>query len=218
MLSQQTGDMDDGMTWDKNLQCWTGDPVHLVASVAADRRYRKPVINSESGYEYLRGHPTMREQVHHPNKIRRSAWRIVCAGGYFTAGFNGTLGHSDIWNRIDAPNHYTFTLQGEGSAAYLTTLYDFFSKLPFQRMQPFAGVSDNAVALAEPGKVYVVYLPHGGTVTMDFGATGKPFVGRWFNPRDGKYVAEIPVQGSGKQQFAAPNAEDWVLLIKNDAN
>jgi len=212
VLSQQTGDMDDGMVWDKTLQCWTGDPVHLVASVVADRRYGKPVLNSESGYEYLRGHPTMREQVHHPDKIRRSAWRIVCAGGYFTAGFNGTLGHSDIWNRIDAPNHYTFTLQDEGSAAYLTTLYDFFRKLPFSRMQPFPGVSDNAVALAEPGKIYVVYLPHGGTVTLDLGATG-PFVGKWFNPRDGKVAAEVPVQGSGKQQFAAPDAEDWVLLL-----
>ena len=110
------------------------------------------MLNTESGYEYLRGHPTEKKQVHHTDKVRRSAWRIVCAGGYFATGFNGTIGHSDVWNRIDAPNHYTFTVEDEGAAAQLSALHDFFVVLPFWRMQPFAGVGGDAVALAESGK------------------------------------------------------------------
>jgi hypothetical protein len=91
VLSQQTGQMGAGATWDDKLQCWVGDAVNLVASVRADRVFHKPVLNTENGYEYLRGDPTSKKQVHHTDKVRRSSWRIVCAGGYFAAGFHGKL-------------------------------------------------------------------------------------------------------------------------------
>jgi hypothetical protein len=64
--------------------------------------------------------------MHHTDKVRRTCWRIVCAGGYFAAGFHGTIGHSDAWNRIDASNHYTFTVRDEGVGRQLGVLYDFF--------------------------------------------------------------------------------------------
>lgn len=214
VLSQQTGSQGEGLTWDETLQCWTGDPTQLVASLRTDRRYRKPVLNTESGYEYLRGQPTERQQVHHTDKVRRSAWRIVCAGGYFAAGFNGTIGHSDVWNRIDAPNHYTFTLKDEGAAAQLALLYDFFGTLPYWRMQPFTDISGEAVALAEPGKVYTVYLPHGGEIMVDLSEAKGPLTGQWYNPRDGKSGEKFSAKGTGRPSFTAPDSEDWVLLIK----
>src|ERR1041384_2810644 len=132
-LSQQTGTMGDGAVWDEALQCWTGDSSTLVASISADRKFRKPVLNTENGYEYLRGHPTEKKQVHHTDKVRRTAWRIACAGGYFAAGFNGTIGHADAWNRIDPPNRYDFTVKDEGAAAQLAALHDFFTALPLDR-------------------------------------------------------------------------------------
>src|SRR5262249_13981790 len=141
VLSQQTGQAGDGVSWDEKLQCWIGNSRDLVDSVRADRRYRKPVLNMESGYEYLSGRPTERKQVHHTDKLRRSAWRIVCAGGYIAAGFHGTIGHSDIWNRIDAPHCYRFEVKDEGAAAQLGMLYDFWTRLPYWRMQPFDGVT-----------------------------------------------------------------------------
>lgn len=70
VLSQQTGQSGEGVIWDEQLQCWTGDAPDLIASLAADRRYRRPVLNTENGYEYLRGHPTERKQVHHTDKVR----------------------------------------------------------------------------------------------------------------------------------------------------
>ena len=172
------------------------------------------MLNTENGYEYLRGHPTEKKQVHHTDKVRRSAWRIVCAGGYFAAGFHGTIGHSDSWNRIDAPNHYTFIVKDEGAAAQLGLLYDFFASLPFWRMQPFDGVTpETAVALAEPGQVYVVYLPHGGETTVDLSDAKSPLTARWFNPRDGKWAEPFEVAGSGRVTFQAPDVFDWVLHL-----
>jgi hypothetical protein len=216
VLSQQTGQHGEGTVWDERLACWTGDSATLVASLHADRRFKKPVLNTESGYEHLRGDPTSRKQVHHTDKVRRSAWRIVCAGGYLAAGFHGTLGHSDVWNRIDAPNHYTFRVQDEGAAAHLRILYDFFTALPFWRMQPLTGVTDDAVALAETGQTYVIYLPHGGATTLDLAGAPGDFVARWFNPGTGEFGEPFRVAGDGQRKFEAPGAEDWTLLLQRD--
>jgi hypothetical protein len=213
VLSQQTGQQSEGTLWDAMLQCWTGDSSTLVDSVRADRRFKKPVLNSESGYEYLRGEPTFKKQVHHTDKVRRSAWRIVCAGGYFAAGFQGTLGHSDVWNRIDAPNHYSFSLRDEGAAAQLGVLYDFFTAVPYARMQPFAEVTGEAVSLAEEGNTYVVYMPHGGATTVDLTEATGTYTARWLNPRSGVYGDPFTVAGGGKRQIEAPDSKDWVVLL-----
>lgn len=218
VLSQQTGAHGDGAVWDETLQCWTGDSSTLVASLSADRRYRKPVLNTENGYEYLRGHPTEKKQVHHTDKVRRSAWRIVCAGGYFAAGFHGTIGHSDAWNRLDPTHHYTFTVKDEGAGAQLGALSGFFTALPFWRLQPFAGVTGDAVSLAEAGKVYVAYLPHGGSATVDLSAAQRPLTARWFDPRSGTFGESTTVGPAGQQvEFRAPDAKDWTLLIQAGA-
>jgi hypothetical protein len=188
-----------------------------VASVRADRAFRKPVLNSENGYEYLRGHPTEKKQVHHTDKVRHSSWRIVCAGGYFAAGFNGTIGHSDAWNRIDATQRYTFSVASEGAAAQLARLYEFFTAQPFERMQPFEGIQGNAVALAEPGENYVIYLPQGGKVTVDLGAAPHQWNATWFNPRDGRSAQPSTVAGGQASEFQAPDELDWVLHLQAEA-
>lgn len=212
VLSQQTSSAYP-TTWDEALGCWTGDAAGVSQSIAADRVYRKPVLNTEYGYEYLRGNPSSKRQVHHTDKVRRAAWRIVCAGGYFAAGFHGTLGHSDAWERIDAPRRYPFVVKDEGAGAQLGYLYDFFAALPFSKMQPFGGVKGEAVALAEPGRTYVVYLPQGGKATVDLSGARGPLSARWFNPRDEKWGALFGAAGGGQVGFQAPNTQDWALLL-----
>lgn len=213
VLSQQTGQGGKGIVWNDTLQCWQGDDPELSASILADRVYEKPVINTENGYEFLRGYPTMRQQGHHTDKVRHSSWRIACAGGYFAAGFSGTIGHSDIWNRIDSPNHYTFSLKDEGAGAQLGYLYRFFTALPFQKMQPYNGITGNAIALSAAGNLFVIYMPQGGTTTLNRTDTGK-LRGRWFNPRTGKFDKSISVPENKRSSFTAPDNNDWVLLLK----
>jgi hypothetical protein len=196
------------VTWDEALRCSQGDDPELVASLRADRRFRKLVLNTENGYEYLRGQPTERNQVHHTDKVRPSSWRIVCAGGYFAEGFNGTIGHSDAWNRLDRPNHYTLTVRDEGAGAQLGLLC-------FWKLDPFEGVrGTTVVALADPGKLYVAYLPAGGTVRMDLDGHRGPFSARWFNPRDGKSEPPFTDEGGGKLEFRAPDGKGWVLGLQ----
>jgi hypothetical protein len=212
ILSQQTGQKGDGTTWNVQLQCWEGDDANLVASLQADLRYGKPVLNTENGYEYLRDAPNEKKQVHHTDKVRRSSWRIVCGGGYFAAGFHGTIGHSDVWNRIDAPNHYTFRVESEGAAPQLGYLYQFFSALPFWKMHPYEGVNGNAVVLAEKGKTYVAFFPHGGEASLDLTGAGKMEL-NWFNPRTGEFGKAERIKGGDVRKFKAPDDKDWTLLL-----
>ncbi len=216
VLSQQTGQFGAGIIWNENRNCWEGDDPNLVASLQTDLRYGKPVLNTENGYEYLKNASTEKKQVHHTDKVRRSSWRIVCGGGYFAAGFHGTIGHSDVWNRIDAPNKYTFRLESEGAAQQLSYLYDFFNTLPYWKMRPFSGVKGDAVALADRGKTYVVFLPHGGEVTFDLEESAQ-LEQRWFNPRTGEFCKIKAIHGNGKQKFKAPDDNDWTLLLKASA-
>jgi hypothetical protein len=217
VISQQTGHMGEGTSWDEGLGCWTGDDRHLVASLRADRRFRKPVLNTENGYEYLRGDPTSRRQVHHTDKVRRSSWRIACAGGYFAAGFHGTLGHSDAWNALDRPNRYTFRIEDEGAAAQLGLLYDYFAALPFPKLEPFEGVTGGAaVALADPGELYVVYLPSGGTARVDLRGAPGPFSARWFDPRTGRSGEPFPIDGGADRTVQAPDDKDWAISLRKE--
>ncbi len=210
VLSQQTG---QAGVWDDDRNCWTGDAPTLVASLRADLRHGKPVLNSESGYEYLRGYPTYNRQVHHTDKVRRSAWRVVCAGGYFASGFAGTLGMGDFWNTPRSPDRYPFVVKDEGAPAQLRSLYEFFTALAFWRLEPFEGVAGDAVALADPGRLYVAYLPAGGTASLDLSSVQGPVRARWFDPRAGRFVKEIPVEGGRRVEFQAPDEKDWALLV-----
>ncbi|MBI3969702.1 MAG: DUF4038 domain-containing protein [Chloroflexi bacterium] len=215
VLSQQTS-MAAGIetaNWDETLQCWRGDAAGVEASIAADRVYGKPVLNTENGYEYLRGYGTFRRQVHHTDKVRRASWRIVCAGGYFAAGFMGTQGFGDAYERQEPDERYPFVVSDMGAAPQLSALYDFFSGLPFWRTHPFAGVEGDVVALASPGEVYVAYLPHGGRLTLDLSALHGRATGQWFNPRTGDWEPTMEVAAGVPCEFTAPDGEDWVLLV-----
>jgi hypothetical protein len=80
-------------------------------------------------------------------------------------------------------------------------------------MQPFDGVTGEAIALAEAGKVYVVYLPQGGRTVLDLTLAPGVFHARWFNPRTGQFGEPFRIAGQGKRSFEAPDAEDWVVQL-----
>ncbi len=77
--------------------------------------------------------------------------------------------------------------------------------------------------LADPGTIYVIYLPKGGTTTLDVGATTATFRIRWFNPRAGgppQPGTLTSTTGPGIVRIGQPAADtdkDWVALIERVA-
>jgi hypothetical protein len=97
---------------------------------------------------------------------------------------------------------------------------EFFRKyLPFWEMEPDNALAAGAEArvLAKPGALYAVYLPKGGSATLNL-AEGAYTV-RWYNPRAGGALltgSVSSVQGKGPVALGQPPADpgqDWAVLV-----
>jgi len=97
----------------------------------------------------------------------------------------------------------------------------FMEALPFWQMEPSNSLvlSGTAFCLADVGEVYGLYLPFGGTVTVDL-VEGLSYDYRWWNPANDKggSFQDGGSVGGGQQQFTAPGSGDWALqIIRSDA-
>jgi hypothetical protein len=103
---------------------------------------------------------------------------------------------------------------------YARIALEFFpaNKIPFWEMQNANALIGNAAndnskyCFAKAGEVYLVFLPNGGTSTLDLsGASGK-FTVKWFNPRTGGKLAAgstTTVSGGGVVGLGNPPAKIW---------
>ena len=73
-------------------------------------------------------------------------------------------------------------------------------------------VNHGAFCLAEPGRLYTVYLPQCGNVTIKL--IQGCYQANWFNPRTGKATPLLPAEGSTWTSPEAPDRGDWALLLK----
>jgi hypothetical protein len=99
----------------------------------------------------------------------------------------------------------------------------FHIYLPFWEMIPDNGLTTAAgdYCFADPGHVYAVYLPNGGTTDIDLGENNaETFLVKWYNPRAGGELLSGTIEtvgGAGKQSIGMPHSEtdmDWLVLIK----
>ncbi len=99
--------------------------------------------------------------------------------------------------------------------------HDFFidNEIPYWRMSDADDLTDRGFALAEEGDVYVVYLPDGGSPSIDLSGSGDYDV-RWYNPRSGGSlqagsVIEV-VAGDSVSLGNPPNdiGNEWVVFVR----
>ncbi len=75
------------------------------------------------------------------------------------------------------------------------------------------------MCLANPDNLYILYLPHGGTTTLNFKLDHDPkparYTAQWFNPRTGKFSA-IPTSAEAPTWTTpeSPDKEDWAILLQ----
>lgn len=137
------------------------------------------------------------------DQVRRGAWGITLAGGFFL------YGEFDLKGRGIGPH-------GMGRAHDdLAILYDFMASVPFSGMAPcHALVSAGALCLADPRQEYIVYLENGGPVEVDLTAADGTLRAEWLDPRSGVRTAiAAEIAGGGIRRFEKPAGADWVLHI-----
>jgi Putative collagen-binding domain of a collagenase len=70
------------------------------------------------------------------------------------------------------------------------------------------------------GKLYLVYLPRGGTTDLDLSGTTGQFAVQWFDPRNGGALKRGSVTGvtrGSRAALGAPpdnRAEDWLVVVR----
>jgi hypothetical protein len=170
-----------------------------------------PQTNEEYGYE---DHypPWAEPGSDSADVLRRTAWDIVMAGGYQTAGETCRRG-TNI-----APDTGGGWMNGRGDDTMTMFLgyghmVDFFTSFEWWKTDPHDELVDNgAYCVAKPGEIYAVYLPKGGKVTvkLDPGV----YSALWFSALSGEKI-ELPLaQGPSWTSPEAPDRNDWALLLR----
>lgn len=171
-----------------------------------------PQANEEYGYEdhYPRWAP--KPDSESAEVLRRTAWEIVMAGAYQTTGETARRG-TNVWpdtggGWMNGRGDNTMTmLQGYAH------LVDFFTSFEWWKTEPHDElVNSGNYCLAEPGKVYAIYLPRGGKATVHLPAA--TFNGTWFDPSTGEKIALTSVRGPLWISPLTPNNSDWALLLQ----
>ncbi len=151
----------------------------------------------------------------HDDIRKEVLWGTLVAGGggveyYFGYDFPNDDLDCEDWRSRD--NMWTMTNHA---------LTFFTDHLPFWNMQADNGLTtaSDDYCLAQPGEIYVVYLPDGGTTSLDVGPNTATYDIRWFDPRLGGALqggSEALANGPGLVPLgtAPGGAQDWAILIR----
>ncbi len=163
-----------------------------------------------------------KEVKHDLHDIRKlTLWGNLMAGG---AGVEYYFGYGLPENDLAAEDWRS----RDRSWDYCRIALDFFRahRIPFWDMSNAnalignPGNANEKFCLAQPGQVYVVYLPSGGTTTLDLTGANRTFKVLWYNPRAGGPLQSgsvTRVRGGGVADLGQPPAEaneDWVVLVR----
>jgi hypothetical protein len=170
-----------------------------------------PQTNEEYGYE---DHypPWAEPGSDSADVLRRTAWDIVMAGGYQTAGETCRRG-TNI-----APDTGGGWMNGRGDDTMTMFLgyghmVDFFTSFEWWKTDPHDELVDKgAYCLAKPGEIYAVYLPKGGKVTVKLEPGAYSAI--WFSALSGEKIALPAAQGPSWTSPEAPDQNDWALLLE----
>lgn len=191
---------------------------HTRHYVEASRKAGRPwVVSVDEIGPWMTGVRTDVEDPDHDTERRSVLWPHLMAGGagvewYFGWGNDGLT--SDLANE-DWRNREIVWEQTKHAL-------DFFHEhLPFPDMLPSDELASGAMAhaLAVPGSIYALYLPEGGTPTLDLSAGARTFQVSWFDPKEGGPLQAgsiTTVTGGDVVSLGAPpatHARDWVVLV-----
>ncbi len=161
----------------------------------------------------------------HDEPRRYGLWANLMAGG---SGVEWYLGSTEFLSSEGTRARRWWDLDTEDWRAH-EAMWDqtrhalafFREHLPFATMEPNDELAGHPEAwcLARPGEVYAVYLPNGGTTTLDLGGGTASYSVHWYDPRRGGALQNgsvTAVAGPGVRDLGSPPdrpREDWAILV-----
>lgn len=90
----------------------------------------------------------------------------------------------------------------------------FASRVNLVKMLPRPELASTRYCLADPGEEYLVYLPDGGSVTVNLLGTNQAFKLEWFFPAIQRtYIDQHPIHGGGYKVLTAPYTGESVAYL-----
>ena len=195
------------------------DNVHAetLTWVRASTEAGKPwvVANDEQGH-YTTGVTPDGPDSNRDAIRKHTLWGNLMAGG---AGVEYYFGYQYPHNDLNAEDWRSRDAVWDDVRHALSF---FQTYVPFWTMAPHDDLAEGAKAfvLANPGEVYLVYMPQGDSVRLDLGAEQQAYTVHWYNPRAGGALQSgsvSQVSGPGLTDIGPPPASpgsDWAVLIR----
>jgi hypothetical protein len=87
-------------------------------------------------------------------------------------------------------------------------------KLDLAYLTPRPELTSSRYCLANPGKEYIIYLPEGGSATLNLCGHAANYDLEWFFPNLGRAWHARPVPGGDYTVLAAPYTGDAIAILK----
>lgn len=183
-------------------------------------------VPPDTGYRSPSGAENQVEPPYSADDIRKyTLWGTLMAGG---TGVEYYFGYQLAENDLAAEDFRS----RDGSWEFGRIALEFFgnkaNRIPFWEMKSANALvgndaNDNSrYAFAKPGELYLVYLPTGGTVSLDLGGVSGLYSVRWFDPRHGGTTesgATATVKAGGVVSIGAPPNnvnQDWLAIVRKN--
>ncbi len=178
-------------------------------------------VPPDPGYRGFDGNATDNGGTYNLHDIRKyTLWGNLMAGG---AGVEYYFGYRMLENDLIAED----LRSRDRSWDYCRIALQFFLDLKVDLNSltcddPLVGTAQGANGnwcLANPGSLYVIYLPKGGEATIDLSRDPASYSITWFNPRTGETTSGTKTSIKGGQKVTLGTAktdvtEDWALILK----
>ena len=179
-------------------------------------------VPPDPGFEGHSGYGEQGGKQYNLHDIRKNTlWGTLMAGG---AGVEYYFGYQLPQNDLICQDFRS----RDRSWDYCRIALDFFQEtnIPFTEMGNANALIGNTsnnnrkYCFAKTDELYLIYLPNGGSTSLDLlGTTGR-FLVRWFNPRTGGDLEQGSVRrvlGGGKVTIGQPPSnptEDWLAVVR----
>lgn len=174
------------------------------------------------GYRGFDGTDSDGQKIYTEHEVRRQTlWGTLMGGG---AGVEYYFGYKFAENDLVCEDWRS----RNNSWRYCHLAIGFFNRtgIPYWEMQNRDALIGNKAhdnskyCFAKSNGVYLVYLPYGGTTTLDLSEASGTFEIRWYNPRVGGdlQVGSVPSLNGGQAvSIGTPpteDKEDWLCIIR----
>jgi hypothetical protein len=147
------------------------------------------------------------------NPRKNALWGNIMAGG---AGVEWYFGYKHPHSDLTCEDYRTREKMWN-QCRYALEFFETY-EIPFWDMscQDELTANTDDYVFCKPGRVYLVYLKHGGEVGLDV-ASGS-FAYGWFNPRTGDglngFLDSGLVEAGRAMELTCPDENDWLLVVQ----